>query len=465
MVSKKIERQMDAIENVFKILFLLYSFLSFCSLTYGKSIISYVLWPTVTLGGIICIWKLIHIRDYIKSKGFWFSVFFLASYFLSFVLNIKYGYKEGIIKFAFLVFFLVIFFLSPTTRTAETNRKSFQIIASIYVIFMGLGSFFSIILFLANVSHVYTVENGWDIGIGLVWGRLWGVFSEPNYAALCAGVACFLSLYFIKKAKNKIIKILLVANIFFSLLHIAFTDSRTGMVALATMVVSFFFIRYNKQRIEFKKTKYISFIKLTIVIIVSCCLTVIILNSIVKVYNKSVEILSSSSESTEEIRPEIDRGYSLEEDPSNRRFSIWESGIEIAESAPLAGVSFTNILNYTEQNLQDSYLLNNSKGTNFSTMHNELLNVLVGQGIIGLIILLSFVIYLIINTFKNFYNCFDDEGFFERNVFLSCLLGLSVGAMFLTGMFYSNLPNAIIFWSILGQYINCILPQREEQNL
>ena len=39
------------------------------------------------------------------------------------------------------------------------------------------------------------------------------------------------------------------------------------------------------------------------------------------------------------------------------------------------------------------------------------------------------------------------------NMLIASIAGISAGAMFLTGMFYSNSPSAILFWIFLGDFL------------
>ena len=55
-------------------------FLQACSLTFGKSIISMVLWPAIGLSAILCLYRFIHLPRYWKSRQFWVIVAFCLSH-------------------------------------------------------------------------------------------------------------------------------------------------------------------------------------------------------------------------------------------------------------------------------------------------------------------------------------------------------------------------------------------------
>lgn len=455
---KNKDKIIEISEMTFKLGFMLYSMLSFCSFTYGTKIISIVLWPILLLGLFLCLWRVIHIKMFLNVPGFCFLVLFALSYVVSLLVNIKYGYKDGIIKWIFLCFYFFLYYSYPKEIKRERQRRDFKVLSLFYLFYIGIGSIISLSLMFIGYYKVYTIENGWDIGLGLVWGRLWGIFSEPNYAAVCLVIAIILSVYYIKITNKRVLKVLLGINILCALLHLSFTDSRTGVVSLAIMMSVYTFNLLNRKRICKSESIKKSICPLIVAILVMI-ITAAIPSVIVGGYNLTHKIIVDIKHE-EMSHGEIDRGYSLESDPSNRRFSIWKAGLEIFETSPVVGVSFSNVLAYTRENYPDSYLLNNSKGTNFSSIHNEVLNVLVGQGILGVSILLGYIIYLIKLLINGFYIGTDVE-FQYKNMLFSGLAAIMAGAMFLTGMFYSNLPNAIMFWCILSELVYEILYERK----
>lgn len=433
------------LEWIFKIGFLAYALLSFNSLCYGRVIISLVLWPTLLVGGFVLVMRVMKYKNYIKMPGLLFLALFLVSHIISAVANIRYGYKEGIIKFIFLTFYFLILFTKEQSVSLEDMKKEVKILGAFLEIYMFLCVALSFGFMICKYTQVRTIQDGWDIGIGFLWGRLWGVFTEPNYAAICACVTIVLAVYFIQSAKKKAIKAFLVINSILQLLYIAFTDSRTGRVGLGITVFIWVFNKLNYNRLH-KAEKRKS--ELCIIICVSI-FAFVVGASVPKWITNTYNMWQASHQ---EVAAEVNRGYDLTEDPSNRRFDIWKSGIEVFSTTPIVGTSYTNILPYTLEHCEGTYLINNSAEKRFSSIHNEFLNVLVGQGIIGFIILVGFVIYSIRYYVKFYFRMTEEEQHFG-NMLIASIAGISAGAMFLTGMFYSNSPSAILFWIFLGDFL------------
>lgn len=443
-MEKKLLKIEYYFEWVFKVGLLVYALLSFNSLCYGKSIISLVLWPVILLGGILLLIKLRYWKEWIRTPSIILLGLFLVSYIISMVVNIEYGYKEGIIKLVFLVFYFFILYTKRNGTTKEYIEREIKVLGGILSLYMFVCVLISFGFMIMGYTKVETIENGWDIGIGFLWGRLWGVFTEPNYASVFATVVIFLSFFFWKQTNNGVLKGMLIVNDVLQLLYIAFTDSRTGRVALGVGTAIFVFNYLNYRRLNSEKGKKIKLYMVIIVPIVAFIIGGMAPKWITTLYNYA-------REANNEWDKTVDRGYDLSEDVSNRRFDIWCSGLEVWSTTPIVGTSYTNVLPYTQENCPDTYMINNSAEKNFSSIHNEVLNILVGQGVIGLVVFLAFFFWVVSRYIKYFFKL--KENILFNNVIVSCMAVATAGAMFLTGMFYSNSPVAIFFWIFLGDFM------------
>lgn len=431
------------LEWIFKIGLMIYSLLSFNSLSYGKSIISLVLWPIVICGGVLLILKIRYWREWIRTPSIILLSLFVCSYLISMIVNFKYGYKEGIIKLFFLLFYFFILF-AKRENSMGIIKKEINVLGGIVSVYMFVCVIISFLFMILGYTKVETIENGWDIGIGFLWGRLWGIFTEPNYASLFAIVVILLSIFFWKQTDNKVLKILLLINDILQLLYISFTDSRTGRVALGVGTAIFIFNYLNYIRLNSINGKKIKLSIVIIVSVVSFAFAGMAPKWITKVYNYTRIVNHEEGKA-------VDRGYDLSEDVSNRRFDIWCSGLEVWSTTPIVGTSYTNVLSYTQENCPDTYMINNSAKKNFSSIHNEVLNILVGQGVVGISVFLLFFVWVASRYIKYFFKSRDNV--LLNNVIISSMAVATAGAMFLTGMFYSNSPVAILFWIFLGDFM------------
>ena len=139
-------------------------------------------------------------------------------------------------------------------------------------------------------------------------------------------------------------------------------------------------------------------------------------------------------------------------DVSNRRFSIWGSAIEVFKTKPLTGVSFRNVVPYALENLPETYIVNNNQ-TNFASMHNLFMDVLVSQGLLGIGLFIAFMILALITVFKKLFKL-DRQNYIFYGLVLSIIVPIFVSSFFYSEILYINTSGAVIFWIALGYLMN-----------
>lgn len=166
------------------------------------------------------------------------------------------------------------------------------------------------------------------------------------------------------------------------------------------------------------------------------------------------------NEDEKEMEEKIGREEDIKADPSNRRFDIWGSGIEILNTTPVVGTGYTTFVSYTKDNVPDTYVLTNDHGV-FGNMHNSFLNILVYQGVFGFVVFMIFVFSTIIKVFKNIW-ILDGEQYRYAITMLSCIAAVVCSMMFLLEGVYTNSIGSIVLWSFLGYIIQLIFTQKTE---
>lgn len=431
------------LDIIFKIWFLVYTMLSVCNFFYGKSIISYIMWPMIFLGCGLILWRIIHFKDYFVMPDCGWLIFMCASFLISMVWNYKFGLKDNIVTFVFWCFYFFLLYCRNKNDTVDEIKKEFNIISGLYLAYVNIGIIISLLMLMTGYQHVYTNQRGYEVAAGFIWGRLWGIFIDPNFASVMISAAICLNCYYWRKFKNKIVRLLLIVSCCLGILFIAFSDSRTGRVCLAVIVLVqgvIWILYFNKKA----KLKYKIIITAGII-----CLSLFVsylpkLTSNTYNYVKSI----TSEETTGKL---VERGYDVESDVSNRRFDIWKSGIEIALSSPIVGTSFGGLRAYAEENLPETYIVNNDY-KEFNTLDNELLNILAGQGIIGIIAGIGLIVTILNKIFSNILKLKKDE-FLLVSCIVAIAASISASAMFRAAMFYHSSPNANLFWLLLGMAV------------
>ena len=197
-----------------------------------------------------------------------------------------------------------------------------------------------------------------------------------------------------------------------------------------------------------------------------CCFAGI--RQIRKPVNTIISYVNSQTGNFNHESPEhniIDRGYDLSEDISNRRFDVWKSGIEVFTHSGknmIFGLSYCGFTEYAQENMPDTYIVNNDYAV-MITLDNEILNIMIANGIFGIISAVAFVGYILVFVIVKYRKEKKDEKYFVA-IQLAILFPLACAAMFSSIMFYHFSPNAIMFWTVLGQLMAYLGAGKKTEN-
>ncbi|MBO4433572.1 MAG: O-antigen ligase family protein, partial [Clostridia bacterium] len=307
--------------------------------------------------------------------------------------------------------------------------------------------------------------------IGFKIGRLWGVFLNLNRGAASVAVSSLLLVYFIKTIKKTWFRIIAGIAIFINLLYTALADSRTGALGfgLCFGFLAFFLLIYKLKDKKFWY-KLLAVFCAALAFVAGYFLPIKMksaYNSLMPmVYNavhSNEEDQSGEDEADDKNRFLVERGYDLSDDISNRRFDVWKSGIEILLNSKrniIIGTSFNGMLPYAKDNLPETYIVDNDFGI-IGTMDNDFFNLLVGQGLLGILLFVILVIGVVVLIFKHF-GSVKPENAFLLSVMLAVLFAIAGCSMFTSLVLYYLSQNAIIFWSFLGMSVFLLKPKKEK---
>lgn len=453
---------------LFKILYLILALLSFNSLFSNRPVLTYFSYFLTLIGCIYLGFRVFHFNRYRSTKGIIFLLLFILSYVISSVLNIKYGITENAKAMIWMLFQFFLLYAYDAGVSKEQTKKEFKIFSHVFLTYTFLMAIIGTILLFMNYRY-YGIYNGKTIIIGFLWNRLWGLYSDPNYGAVFGVISFILCFYYLFRAQKKWQKALYVMMAVFQVAYIAFSDSRTALVAfmLTSGVGAFlFFLRYEKQKHQKRIVRACLTVLLTIVAFLLPYAVIqttayagsYLLKAIQSNYSSEKPGTVEDDESLTIGRQEAD----MNNDISNRRFAIWESALEVSSTKPIFGVTFRQIVPYAKENLPDTYIVSNDY-TSFASMHNVFMDVLVSQGAVGLLLFFGFILSILITIFKNLFRKDDRE--YTANLFLICtILPIAISAMFYSEILYINTANAVFFWFGLGCLVKNLTHKDDSQS-
>ncbi len=443
------------LETVFKIIYLIHLLFAFNGIINQTAILKVTLIMSMGVGAVAGILKLWKCKKYFKYTHFWILNAFLVSYVVSTVLNMKYGILDNLQGFVWLTAQIWILYLVNIDMSIQDIKKEFKILGMIYLVFASVANFVSLGMFFVG----YTYRN-FDTGkkLGFLWGRLWGVYDDPNHGSIIAMIAIVIAIYLYNTLKSVKARIALILSSVINGLYIYLSDSRTGILCIAVgigiMSAVLYWWKTNKTKTFF-----------AIILSLACIMVIVFVEvPIQKVMGVIVQATSGSIDFDDDNSQEEDTivigREETESDPSNRRFDIWESGLRLVKEQPIYGIGRFNFVNFARAEVPDAYIVNNDL-QDFDSMHNMPLDVFVSQGVIGIAILGVVIIQSIVVVIKG-HGIVKRE---HRKLVLTLFVLLVMNAMsslFVSTVIYINSPATGIFWLSFGYFFRILELEKDE---
>ncbi len=454
----------EKLETIFKIVYIIHLLLAFNGFINQTVIIKITLVLTLLLGGAVGLQKIWSFMKLKQKTNFWILNLFIISYVLSLLMGMKYGLVDGIKGLVWLTAEVWILYLVDNKGNI---KKEFELISKVIIVFVSIANIASVGMFLLGIVVKNIVEDKMYV-LGFVWGRLWGIYNDPNHGAVISVLTLLLSLYFVLTLHTNKKRYWL--SIIIQGIYIYLSDSRTGILCLGIgigLVCAMNFMKKHLFELNVKK------ILVTIGIFIIFFGVAILLETPVQkgmgtLANATTHAISYDKNKDDEIgeviEEEIVVGREEEEssDPSNRRFDIWKSGVEIFMTKPITGVGWTNIIPYAQDVLPDTYMVNNDL-QNFASCHNMPIDVLVGQGLIGILLLILLVIKSFVEIVKYVLNNKKEVDLLVIIMF-SILVVSAFSSLLISSIFYINSPESYIFWLVFG-YLMCIVSGEKKRGI
>ena len=430
-------------------------FLQDCSLTFGRPVISLVLWPTILLCGVMCLYRAVHFRQYWNSRFFWLLAAFCVSFLISTVVNRRFGWYEN---FRTLILQGFLFFLIYCYRdgSMEEERKKRRVFVGYYLGVCALLTILSFAYMLLGWNRIYYPEIA-SVPLyytGFYWGRLYGVYWDPNIGAIMCCVSALLAADCFRRAKKPGLRVLMGAIVALDVFYIAFSDSRTGRIALA-VGAAVYGVLYVMQSAQRKKAAMAAGIALVLTILVpvgikSCYNSIAVTeeSGVLEEQQEDQIALEMQAGNITGTEAGIRQTSGVMSDLSNRRLDIWKSAIEVFASSPVVGVGHNTLLPYVRAEQPDSYLINNDH-MEFTSMHNTFLDVLVAQGALGFLLYVGLAagIFLVLIR-KQKVILRNTQG--ESMALTAIAISVVCASVLMSEIVYVASPMSFIFWMGLG---------------
>ena len=402
-------------------------------------------------------------RKIFEAVNIIFLVMFFISCGISCLIFIKYGWFENLkalVSIAVSVFFLYPFMV------VNGEEKTKKIIISIQkiTVFTWLGlSLISIITFFVQYSNIFYM-HGTRILLGCIENRLFGMFSDPNYASIISILTVIFSVAILNyENQSKFIRRISVTNIIIQFFYIVLGASRTGEVCL--LLATFFVVLIFSYKIKPQGKFYFLIVRILAALAICIAMhyvieyTRILFSYIPSFFEPFLKGAGEEGTGAGFVlhKVSMERPDVVENsDISNLRFRIWASAIDIFKTSCIFGVSPRNALLYAKDVLPNAFIVQRGYDA-----HNFYIATLLYTGFSGSLILGIFLIksaYLIINHYMK--NKFLISDPFFNSMVISTLC-VAASGMFLSEILFITTVGSFFFWLFLGSIFNIICEENK----
>lgn len=453
----------------FIVLFTLYSFVGRILPVYmfvNEPINGYIFIVFVFAGSILTGADFFAGRYMFKGKYCCMLYAFIGVMAASSIVNIKYGYVDNAKTIIWTGIQVAIFYSAYTRLPKEKMLKFVHIIFCMISCIWTAAVVYSLKQFVTAESYGVEIWEGeWRLQ-GFRENRLFGIFNDPNYAAVTSVWVIFMLLYIAFQNRKRWIRIICFLVGVCHGTYIILSGSRTSAVCFfAGSFVCIFLLLKNK--FMHSKKLVSTAIRIGSSLMVVCLLGAAGIgikkgmSHIPEIYLRyQVEKISSSNSSADVKEKEVivkksrsvssvgadrllNRKDVKAENISNNRMDIWRNYIAATQGKYMLGASPRNLLKNMEKEHPDIY----AKNRDYET-HNGFISLFAGTGIIGSI---TIIIFMVLIGKRVIEYCFSKEKIEWQFVIpFSIITTILVYTCFFTELFFVNNLTTTLFWMLLG---------------
>ena len=420
----------------------------------------------VVWGGIYLFYDLFTKRWFLKTRYIIWLIIYLGLYLVSNLVNYDTYLYNNTVVFGYTVLIFLVLYPVPEDLTHTAVLKQLRMYCTVFILLTFTASVVSMLVYFLNFN--YEIEYfGISYWIGVHQGRFWGIFNNPNLAAVMAVLSIMLSTIYllIRERKAFLPKGFLIVNIVLHVLIVMYTSSRGGELLLCgTFAITAFFWRDKIAEKLFKRNpatvaKSIAAFALALVVGIG---GYFLLEKPARIVASEVPRLTvflkykmqgnTEKPNYSELTEELDRPDTPGGDVTTGRTVLWSYGWKKFKTNPIFGV--------TSESLNKEVLIGYKPQPH---LHCLYLQILASTGALSLIIFLIFKLRIAIQTVWYLFTCKE-----RNNQYY--LVGI-LGAFAATMMVYQAVEVfemfqvilvAMVMWTLLG-YMVYFLPKNTKK--
>lgn len=483
-VINRISKMLTRIENIYIGMFLIYLILNniLPYVDLHPAIIRNIVSAVFVFFGLLLSVNNFFLKKNYKDKNLILLLLFIVSAGISSLTMIKYGIVDNLKTIIWSIILYCVVFEYARNHTLKDFKgiicKAFAFLTIIWCvcILVGLYQYVNKICYFVRLDNYPILKAQ-----GFYYNRLFGIFVDPNFSAVCTSLLLIVSAYIFSITKKKLLKNLIIISMIIEYIYIVLSGSRSGLIVLFIGVIVFIWLIIRNL---FSGRKLINVLKIIVVLVVSSSLyigiyfgTRKVLESVPNLFPNTSEYQqekmiddvsnnnqSESSDNKSEIThysedtlqenthtTSLDRSDLEDKDITNLRLDLWLQCINMLKDKLFFGTSPRNLIEYAKDKYPDTYP---ATGVDFG---NGYIAVLSGTGIVGALFVVIFLIICIKDVFKYiFKNQYIGANKGVNVLALSIIFMMAIAAAINLEIFLVNTFSTAIFWLMLGYILNTI---------
>lgn len=404
-----------------------------------------ILYKSIIIGGgilsLFCLYVLRNSRK-LDIQAILLGVFILVLG-VSSLLNYKYELTGNLLGLATFASQLILFYFLPKILTEDRLTRCLQFMAFFTSFFWNIGCAASLWQYMKNIHYTILNPEGHRIRQGIVDGRLFGLFSDPNFAAFTSLILILLLLFTIQKTSFFPLKVYSWASISINTCYIIMSNSRTIFIAAAgTILFTVVLITYRQYRAGEGAGLGRFFIQGTKRGLIALAAMIVVYSLIFFPLRQIGQMMEPDRAVNDMVREDVGT-----DNITNNRSTIWKNYLALYKDKPLFGFSVRSALPYVTDKYPDSYLAK----TQYVT-HNGYLSLLVETGAVGFCVMGAFFLLVFLQSLKKLR---QKETAGENYLFFSSLtVSILIFLMCFHDVFFTVNIETMLLYTAIG-YIHC----------
>ena len=457
LLSKK-TRDVEAV--IYLILFSIYLlFNRIVPITYIFDPINGLLFSALAGFGCLLILQDVLTDQYLfKVKFSWVLILFLVALTVSNVLNIQYGWTDNLkTTIWFCIHFFVVYTISLRIQT-EKNKNLILLVFKLFNIVFSICIFISILQFVFQIQYYGYMHFDVLKRQAFVEARLFGVFSDPNAAAMISIWMICINYYLIRQSSVNYEKYFYSFIIIIDFIYIVLSGSRTAEIVLFLIIILGFCLHIHNLTFTFKgciKKKVIQYVIIVLLFFPVIFGVKSIASYVPEAFENAhvdeiLEIGKTEPLDSEKVKKKdiLKRDDVSEDNFFNNRFQIWKGYLtSLKDGKWLFGLSPRNALAYIVETYPNNYIAE----TDYIA-HSDYLAIIAYTGLAGFAVFVLLAVLILQYVFKKIRVKKKLDDFYIMSLLI--VFSILVYGLSYRDILFCNTFTGFVFWLFMSYILN-----------